>query len=487
MASTHRFLARWRPILAGAGMIATLAFSAFPSLADNWPQFRGINASGVSTETYPLPSRFSATENVAWKKEVGTGIASAIVWNDRVYVTGMTGETTFSVFCLDAASGEAHWKIDIPSAPLPVIMPQNSHASSTPATDGERIYLYFSARGLIALDAKDGSKSWEYPLPLPAYLMGWGPAVSPIVYEDLVLFNQDDDLSPYLLAIDKRTGKLRWRTERPDMLAGYSVPVLCTANGRTDVVVAGTGKLKGYDPATGKELWTCNSLLRTMMTTPVTRGDLLYVAAQSYGDTDRMLKSALLEWKDTNQDGKLTKDEVPPEFAAKFEKGDLNGDGVLVDEEIDAAFQSPENMVGGGNILQAIRGGGEGDVTNTHMVWSETVKAPSNMSSPLVVDDLLFVVKKGGISSGFLPGDGKTLWLNKRIGNLGEHYASPVAGDGKIYVAGENGWVVILAIGPELKVLGKSDLGENVTATPAIANGRIFFRTQSQLICVAEN
>ncbi|MFO0946161.1 MAG: PQQ-binding-like beta-propeller repeat protein [Planctomycetota bacterium] len=204
---------RGRRTISRLGLWVALA-SLTPSIrADHWPQFRGNNASGVNSESATLPTRFSKNENMAWTREIGSGIACPIVWNDRVIVTGMTTDSTFSVFCLDAATGKVIWKTDVESPQLPVIMPQNSHASATPATDGERLYVYFSARGLLAFDLKDGSTVWEHQLPQPAYLMGWGPAVSPIVYEDLVLFNQDDDLSPYLIAVDKRTGTVQRRLE----------------------------------------------------------------------------------------------------------------------------------------------------------------------------------------------------------------------------------------------------------------------------------
>jgi outer membrane protein assembly factor BamB len=452
--------------------------------AEDWPQFRGPNCSGVSMSRLPLPTEFSSKDKVRWSVNLGDGIASPIVSRGRVFVTAMTEKEKFGVFCFDAGNGKELWKREWNTGPLPRITPPNSHASSTPATDGERVYFYLSNFGLTALNASDGTDVWRVPLPRPCYLMDWGAAFSPVVFGDLVFLNQDDDLNPFLIAVDSRTGKVRWRAPRPEMLAGYSVPVVCTANGRTDIVVAGTGMMKGYDPETGKERWVCKSLLRTIMTTPVVRDDVIYIAVQSYGDEKRVLRFALLEWLDTNQDGKLARSEVPREFWQKFDRVDTQRKGYLVGAEIDQAFQSPKNMAGGGNIIQAIKGGGNGDVTKTHLLWNLKNKAPSSLSSPLVVGNQLFLVKKGGISSSFDAVTGKLQWGPKRIQNLGEYYASPVAGDGKIYVTGENGFVVVLAQGPKLNILTVNDMGGTILATPAIADGRLFFRTRDKLLCV---
>lgn len=454
---------------------------------DDWSQFRGPNASGVSTESDPLPSEFSFQQHVRWSLPLADGVASPIVSHGRAFVTAMSGEQTFAVMGLDVKDGTVLWKTEFPTGTLPAITPPNSHASSTPASDGKRVYVYFSTLGLIALDATDGSEVWRHPLDTPAYLMDWGAAASPIVLGDQLIFNQDDDLTPYLLSLDSATGKQRWRTERTDMLAGYAVPVVCQVGDRTDLVVAGTGKLKGYDPETGEERWSCNTLLRTIMTSPVVHDGVIYVAVQSYGDTERILKYALLEWKDTNQDKKLAKEEVPRQFWRKFAKADADGNQFLEGDELDHAFQSPENMAGGGSIVQAIRGGGEGDVTATHLLWNLQNKAPSNMSSPLVVGDRVFLVKRGGISNCFEAGSGKPVWETKRIQNLGEYYASPISADGKIFIAGENGFVVVLKEGPELKVVAKNDMGDVCVATPAISGGALFIRTQKKLFCISQD
>jgi outer membrane protein assembly factor BamB len=472
-------------VSAFACLFALLCLFA-PASAEDWPQFRGMNASGVSTQSKNLPVKFSVDENVVWKADLGEGIGCPIVAGGRVFETSMVGPEKFGVFCFDAVRGKEIWRKELETGKLPGIMPPNTQASSTPASDGERVYVYFSTLGLIAFEAADGKELWRHPVEMPFYFMGWGAAHSPIVYEDMVIFNQDDDLAPFLVAVDKYTGKPRWRTERSDMLAGYAVPVLCTANGRTDIVVAGSGKLKGYDPRDGRELWTCNTLLRTIMSTPVVVDESIFVSVESFGDNERVLKFALLEWKDTNQDGKLVKSELPAAFGEKFDKGDANRDGFLVADEIDEAFQSKSNRVGGGSIIQRIRGGGSGDVTKTHVEWNLNNRSPSNITSPLVSDGRLFVVKKGGVAAAFEIGDGKTVYEQKRVRNLGNYYASPIAGDGKIYVTGENGFILVLKDGPQLEVLAKNDMGEPCVATPAIADGRLYVRTLNKLYCFAE-
>ncbi|MEX2579772.1 MAG: PQQ-binding-like beta-propeller repeat protein [Verrucomicrobiales bacterium] len=472
--------------------IVLLRFAAILSLAaasflraDDWPQFRGVNGSGVATGTDPLPTEFSFEDKVLWKAELGDGIGSSVIADGLVFNTAMTEEETFTVFCHDGASGALLWKRDLPTGELPRITPPNSHASSTPASDGKRVYVYFSTLGLIAFDAKSGEESWRHPLPAPAYLMDWGPGASPIVHDGQVIFAQDDDLASFVISLDAETGERRWRTARNDMLAGYSLPVICEAEGRTDLVIAGSGKLKGYDPETGEERWTCNSLLRTIMTSPVVRDDLIYLAVQSYGDATRTLKFALLEWLDTDQDGKLARVEMPEEFLEKFDASDKDGDGVIDEDEIETAFQHPDNMAGGGNTIQAVRGGGTGDVTDTHVVWNIDNKSPSNLASPLVYNDRLHVVKSGGISSCFDAATGEEIWGRTRLRNFGDYYASPIAADGKIYIAGRNGFVVVLDDAPELIILAKNDLGEEILATPSVADGRLYIRTRESVFCLS--
>jgi outer membrane protein assembly factor BamB len=479
--STGGFAVNYR--LSGV-LVLVLVSSA---TSEDWPQFRGINASGVSNSDKKLPTEFSLEQNLKWSVKLGDGIGSPIVANGKVVATAMTADQTFSVFGFEAATGRKLWQRDFETGKLPRITPPNSHASSTPASDGQRVFLYFSTLGLIALDLNTGADQWKRSLPKPSYLMDWGAASSPIVHAGTVFFNQDDDLSPALFALDAKTGAIQWTTERPDMLAGYAVPVICETNGQTDVVISGTGFLKGYDPATGQERWSCNSTLRTMMSSPVVRDGIIYLSSQSYGDEKRTLKFALLEWLDTNQDGVLTKPEIPQEFWSRFDASDKNQDGKIADEELDTAFQSAKNQAGGGNTIQAVRGGGRGDVTQTHVLWNINNKSPSNIVSPVVVGEQLFIVKRGGLSSSFDIATGKSHWELRRIRNIGDYYASPVAGDGKIFVTGENGFIVVLEQGSKLNILALNDVGEACLATPAIADGRIFVRGRQSLFCFSED
>jgi len=475
------------------------------SRADDWPQFRGPNSTGIAAGSKPLPVKFSATENLRWSADVGEGVGGAAVAAGRVFVSGMTGKDTVSLLAFDVATGDKLWQRDWPAGTLPEVHQINSHASSTPAADAERVYFYFTTLGLIALDAQTGQEAWRQPLPVPFFVFKWGAGVSPVVYKNMVLFCQDDDLNPALYAFDKTTGKLLWKDDRLDMAVNYSHPVINTLDGRDEIVVAGTGMLVGYDPQTGKRLWFAKTLLRNIKTTPVSVDGNIYVSLQSSGIANQWL-AAVDQAETGNSDGKVDKAEIqayvgaepiPPEFLKRaFDRGDKNGDGLLEGEELDLAFMHPDNFSGArytstgekaaDEFILAVRGGGSGDVTDSHLLWKHATKHTDHVVSPFVSGSRMLLIKCGGISTVFDTETGKPLRGPKRIADATDYFASPVAGDGKIYAAGSNGMVVVLADNADYEELAVNDVGGSIVATPAIADGKLFVRTREKLLCFGE-
>jgi outer membrane protein assembly factor BamB len=485
-------------------LVLSCLLSAAPSQADDWNQFRGPNCSGISNGKLPLPAKFSATENMLWSEVVGDGIGGAVVADGRVFVSGMTGEHTVSLFAFDAATGKKLWQRDWETGPLPEIHLTNSQASTTPAADAEHVYFYFSSLGILTVDAKTGEDAWKFELPVPFFVFKWGPGMSPILYKDLLIFLQDDDLNPAIYAIDKATGKLRWKDIRTDQAVNYSHPVICSTDDRDDIVVAGTGMLIGYDPETGSRRWFAKVLLRNIKTTPVSENGVIYISVQSGGIANQWLAS--VDHAETgNNDNKIDKDEIqafvgkqeiPVAFFEKtFGRGDENKDGYLEGPELDKAFLHPDNFAGvdfntvGENAAEqyilAVRGGGEGDITDSHLIWKHKTKYTDHIVSPFISDGRMLLLKEGGISTVFETERGEELRGAKRVGS-GEYFASPVYGDGKIYFAGADGKVLVLENSSEFKELARNDLTEPILATPAISDGRIFIRTRTKLMCFAE-
>jgi outer membrane protein assembly factor BamB len=473
------------------------------AIADDWPQFRGPNCTGISQTKKSLPTEFSDTKNVRWSNDVGDGVGCPVVAAGRVFVSGMVSENKVGLFAFDAASGKELWQRAWDTGDLPEVHKTNSHSSTTPAADAQRVYFYFSTVGLVAVDAKSGADVWHKKLPTPFFVFKWGPAMSPTLYKDKVLFVQDDDLYPAFYAFDKETGKQVWKDDRNDMAVNYSHPVICQTEQGDEIVVGGTGLLVGYDPDSGERLWKSKVLLRNIKTTPVSQNGTIYVSLQSGGIANQWLATA--DQSETgDNDGKLSKAEmqafvgdktkIPESFYKKtFDRGDVNKDGFLEGEELDKAFLSPDNFAGAAfdaeeaadEYVLAVRGGGRGDVTKSHLLWKHKTKYTDHIVSPFVLDGRMLLVKGGGISTLFETKSGGPLPMAKRIPNTSEYFASPIYGDGKIYIAGENGVVVVLNNSEKYEVLGKNDMGDSIVATPAIAGDSLFIRTRSKLVCVA--
>jgi outer membrane protein assembly factor BamB len=245
-------------------------------------------------------------------------------------------------------------------------------------------------------------------------------------------------------------------------------------------------------------------LLRNTKTTPVVVDGVIYVSAQSGGIANQWIVS--VDRAPTgNNDNKLDKAEIQafvgqqkiPEvfFTKTFGRGDVNHDGILEGRELDLAFMHPDNFAGvdftvvGENAAEqtilAVRGGGEGDVTQSHLLWKHKTKYTDHIVSPLVSDGRMFLIKEGGISTVFETAGGTPLRGAVRLGAGGSYFASPVLGDGKIFLAGENGTVVVLRNSANYEELARNDMGESILATPAIADGKLIIRTRTKLVCIA--
>ncbi len=471
----------------------------------DWPQFRGPNATGISTTAIALPEKFSATENVKWSAEVGDGVGSVVVAHGRSFVSAMTGPETVSLYAFETKTGKLLWRRDWPTGKMQEVHKTNSQASSTPAADESRCYFYFSTLGLRAVDAKTGTDVWHYSVPTPFFVFKWGPGMSPVLCRDMILFCQDDDLNPAFYAIDKVTGKLRWKDDRFDMAVNYSHPVICSANGQEDIVVAGTGLLIGYDPQTGKRRWTAKTLLRNIKTTPVVENGVVYISVQSGGIANQWLAS-VDQGTTGNRDGKIDKREIqefvgktpiPDAFYRKtFDRGDEDKNGFLEGREMDIAFMHPDNFAGASfqslgdkaaeQFIVAVRGGGTGDVTNSHVLWKHPTKHTDHIVSPFVSGQRMLLIKEGGISTVFDTRTGNSLREPKRVGTGGSYFASPISADGKIFLASDNGKVVVLKNSASYEELANNDFGESIISTPAISADGLLIRTRTKLFCVAK-
>lgn len=465
-------------------LVSSLGMGAAVLLASDWSQFRGPNASGISDDK-PVPVEFSPSKNVVWKTSLPPGHSSPSLAGDRIFVTAVETEKLFTI-ALDRATGRILWRREAPRPRKQVIeRPANGPVSATPATDGRNVYSFFQDFGLIAY-GPDGNELWR--MPLGPFINPFGHGASPILEGGTLYMTCDQDTGAFLLAVDKLTGKVRWRTERPFAQRGYATPVLYRSPKGLQLVVAGSYRLSGYDAATGKEVWWVRRLPWQVKPTPTIAGDMLYFvtfsAESDPGEQENVppFAEALSLW-DKNKDGKLSKDEmVDPRAKARFDEYlDLDRSGFLEARDWE---QFRERRLGESG-LRAVKLGGEGDLTSTAVVWKNNKSLP-NVPSPLVYRGVLYTLKEGGVFTSYNPKTGDVLKQARLQGALGAYYASPVAADGKIYVVSEEGKAAVIQAGEQWQVLRVNDMEDGVKATPALVDGRIYLRTTNALYCFRE-
>jgi outer membrane protein assembly factor BamB len=418
-----------------------------------------------------------------WKTPVDPGQSSPILSRGAIFLTTYRREPAeLATVALDSATGKMLWKRIAPASQVEIFHPQmGSAAVATPAGDGSRVYVFFGSYGLICYDV-EGKILWEHKM--GPFRDEYGAGSSPMLVDNKVVLCQDHDTESFLIALDCLTGKTVWKVPRPDAVRSYSTPAIWRHDGHPELLVAGALELAGYDPATGSRRWWTHGLARIVIPAPVPSGEVVYMASWSPGgDPANRLTlddwpTALAKW-DKNKDGRLARDEIDDqEVLNRFTRMDLDQSGDLDQKEWDrhaAVFRQAQNAV------LAIKPSGKGELTERDLLWRYQRGVPF-VSTPLLDHGRLWMVKDGGIVTQLDAARGQRV-LEERLPGGGSYYASPVAADGKVYFASEQGVVTVLANLPQWKVISSHNLHEKIYATPAIERGRLYLRTEKALYC----
>jgi len=455
---------------------------AFEFLAGDWPQFRGPQGSGVS-ETTGLPVQFGPRENVVWKVSLPQGHSSPVIIGKKLLLTGAEGRKLITL-CLDRDSGKVLWRREVSRDRIEKYVEGfNTPASPTPVTDGESVYAFFGDFGLVCYDLT-GKERWRLPLGPFNNINGHGS--SPILVEDKLIMLCDQDTNAFLLAVDAKTGKPRWKAERPEVTRGYATPGIFRPKiGPAELIVPGAYELSAYSADNGEKLWWVKGLSWQSKSVPLIDGEMIYVNSwETEGDQAQPKPDSLpsfeslLAQHDKNRDGKLSRQELPQVDDEDWEDRDLDKDNYLNAREWD--YHRARKL--SRNNLLAIRHGGRGDLTDTNVVWRYSKSLP-NVPSPLLYRGVLYLVRDGGIATSLDPLTGTVFKQQRLKGALDQYYASPVAADSKVFVLSQGGRLSVLKAGPSWEVLMVNDMEDECFATPAIADGRIYVRTRSTLYC----
>lgn len=435
--------------------LIALAFSSSATSAaggeTNWPQWRGPDGSGVSAEK-GLPEEWGEAKNVRWKTPLpGKGHSSPVVWGKRVYVTtaiegpivpgakaavhkiegeewkhpdsvGADRRHTFKVIALDRDTGKVVWEQTAwEGAPYDDRHRKGSYAASTPATDGKMVYAWFGTEGLYAYDAA-GKLAWKF-MPGKLGTLGMGAATSPVLYENLVIVQADEEegKDSFIVALDKKTGKEVWRAPRKVQVS-WATPLLVNTGKRTELIASGTESVISYDPATGKELWRSKGLESNAIPSPVatTGRDMVIVSSG---------------------------------FPAK--------------------------------IAYAVKLGASGELKESDIVW-KYAKGTAYVPSPILYGDYIYLLTDKGIMTCLDARTGEVKYEGGRPPVPATFTASPVAFDGKILLTSEDGDTFVVKAGPKHEVLRTNSVGEPVYASPAVADGKLFIRGERNLYAIEQ-
>jgi outer membrane protein assembly factor BamB len=452
-------------------------FALIAAGADEWTQFRGPNGSGVDSGTgYPV--EFSPSKNVAWKAAIPYGQSSPVIAAGRVYVTAAEPAKLLTI-CLDAKTGREMWRREIVRKNPQPIFRANDPASPTPAADENGVVVFFAEFGLVAY-SPDGKDRWS--VPLGPFKNFYGMAASPILAGGLVVQVIDQQSGSFLLALDPKTGRQRWKAERGPAGIGWATPMVYRpAEGPAQLIVLGSSRLDSYYLATGEPVWWMPLASGGSMGTPVAAKGALMVSTLASNEPWMPTFASVLTMYDKDHDGRLSHDEFKgdKDLGEHFGWIDANSDGYVTEPE----WNEARSMGVGDYGAIAIRPDkAKGKLEPTAVRWRFKKNLPY-IPAPLLYKDVYYMVRDGGIITSLDPLTGQLLKEGRSREALGEYYASPVAADNKVFLANVDGKITVLKAGPQWEVLAVNDLADEIHATPALSEGRIYVRTRAALYC----
>jgi len=442
----HRHLALLGCLLMLPGLADDATKRSNTAAIRNWPQWRGPQANGVAPQADP-PITWSETNNVRWKLALpGKGHSSSIVWGERIFLTAavpigsaqkpvydnapgthdnvpVTHHHQFVVFAIHRQDGRILWKKVLREEfPHEGGHETGSLASNSPVTDGERLYAFFGSRGLYCLDL-DGEVKWQKDLGRMNTLHAHGEGSSPVLHGDLLIVCWDHEGDSSLYAFDKRTGKRRWKVPR-DEKTSWSTPLIVEHEGKSQIIVSATRRVRGYDPATGAQLWECAGLTDNVVSSPVHSHGIV-IAGNSY-------------------------------------------------------YQQA--------MLAIRLAGAKGDITGSDRVAWKLNRLTPYVSSPLLYDDTLYFLRHNqNVLSRLEPATGKPRGEPLRLDGIRDFiFASPVGAAGRIYVTGRDGTTVVLRHDRENAALAVNQLNDSFSASPSLVDRELYLRGERFLYCLEE-
>ena len=478
-------------------LIFCLALS-FDSTSGDWPQFRGGNSAGVYDGVAP-PVEFGPNKNLLWRLDIGAGHSSPCIVGGSIFLTTFNeGEKRLEVVRMHRADGRVLWRRTVPVDKIEQGHPSFSPASSTPACDGELVVAYFGSFGLICLDF-EGTKQWEIKMPL-ARTYG-GNAISPIITGERVILYRGTYEDHYVLAVDKRTGEVLWKTELHEK---FTPDMSCTAPpivAGDKLILHSARAVQAFDVATGAEIWQAKCSTTATSTPVLAEGKVLVATWNQTGepaltpkfpDFDRLVKE-----NDRDEDGLISKDELPrlmyfhrsegtdaPQNGAPLHisHADKNKNGEIERGEWRKVLKNlddrRERYVPHGLLAIDLNGRGLIDVDSIRNLEN---KGLPEVPSPLYFDGYVYFVKNGGILTCLELSSGKRVYRMRTKGT-GTHYASPIIAGEKLYSTAGDGRISVLSLGPDPEILATNDLGDPVYATPAVVDGVLYVRSHNAVM-----